>query len=76
VTVLPAGIVRRLYIDPSELGDPDGQPLRILEGDVRNPISAAQVEIDGPSKLCFDSSRPLWSSARVWVETEATLTLY
>ena len=49
--VLPAnGTMRRLYIDPYEFKE-DGQPIRVLEGEIKHPLRAAEVLINGPSEL-------------------------
>lgn len=73
--ILPAnGITRRIYIDPYELKE-GGQPIRVLEGEIKNPIWAAGIIINGPSELVFSPVKPLWSDARLWIETESELVL-
>lgn len=72
---LPAGVLRRIYVDRTELV-PGGTPIRILEGDVKTPIEAREVEFSGSARLVFDPKHPLWSDAKLWVETSAELFLY
>lgn len=73
--ILPAnGITRRIYIDPYEFKE-GGQPIRVLEGEIKNPLRAAEVFINGPSKLCFDPDKYPWIDVHVWLESKAELVL-
>lgn len=71
MTLLPAGKLRRIYVDRGRL-DQDA-PIAILTGDIKNPEYASWVKIKGTSVIRFEPDEPLWSSARVWVETEAAV---
>ena len=39
-------------------------------------IYAHRVEIDGPSSVVYSPDKPLSCGARVWVETDAAVTLH
>lgn len=63
---------RRIYVDRTQLIE-GGTPIVYLEGEVNTPIYTAGISILGPSKVVFSPNEPLFTDARVWVETESAV---
>lgn len=76
LTVLPAGPVKRLCVQPNLIKDharfgTDGPTITIVVDDQELP--ASEVEIRGESRFVQSIREPMSTGAKVWVETTAEI---
>lgn len=66
--ILPAGLLKRIYVNQTRLHN--GDPTPILIETVNGNHHVAHCDIQGDTRVRYDPERPI-DEPRVWLETHA-----
>lgn len=77
-TTIRSGLIKRLHVDQHRVRqntkDGGNRPVVTVQA-LGGPYKGHRAHIDGPSELVYAADSPLSCGARVWVETDAEVTV-
>jgi hypothetical protein len=67
--------VNQAHIRNNRKTEPEGRVPVLTVKTYKSNVYANSVTVDGPSRVVYSPDKPLSCGARVWIETEGTVTI-